>query len=122
MDYAIVETGGKQYRVKPGDAVTVEKLSGEEGARVELDRVLLVSRGAQVTVGQPTVEGAKVVAEVAEQGRAEKVTVLKYKPKVRYHVKSGHRQQVTRLAVKQIVTGGEAAEAPQFERQATGGA
>lgn len=122
MDYAIVETGGKQYRVKPGDAITVEKLSGEEGAPVELDRVLLVCKDARVIVGQPTVDGAKVVAEVAEQGKAEKVTVLKYKPKVRYHVKSGHRQQVTKLAIRQILTGGEAAAAPRRGRQAAGGA
>ena len=105
MDYAIVQTGGKQYRVREGDSITVEKLPGEEGGTVELDNVLLVSKGDKVTVGQPRVEGAKVVAEVARQGKADKVVVLKYKPKTRYHVKSGHRQQVTRLAIKQIVAG-----------------
>ena len=105
MDYAIVQTGGKQYRVQEGDSITVEKLPGDEGDSVELDNVLLVSKGDKVTVGQPHVDGAKVVAEVARQGKADKIVVLKYKPKVRYHVKSGHRQQVTRLSIKQIVAG-----------------
>ena len=105
MDYAIVQTGGKQYRVQEGDSITVEKLPGEEGGTVELDSVLLVSQGEKVTVGQPHVEGAKVVAEVARQGKADKVIVFKYKSKVRYHVKNGHRQQVTRLSIKQIVAG-----------------
>ncbi len=111
MDYAIVETGGKQYRVKPGDSITVEKLAGDEGDTVELDKVLLVCKDSAVAVGQPTVDGAKVVAEVAVQGKAEKVIVLKYKPKTRHHVKNGHRQQVTKLTIKQVVSGGEAAEA-----------
>ena len=105
MDYAIVQTGGKQYRVQEGDSITVEKLPGEEGGAVELDSVLLVSQGEKVTVGQPYVEGAKVVAEVARQGKADKVIVFKYKSKVRYHVKNGHRQQVTQLSIKQIVAG-----------------
>ena len=105
MDYAIIETGGKQYRVQEGDSITVEKLPGEQGDSVELDNVLLVSKDAKVTVGQPRVDGAKVVAEVARQGKAEKVIVFKYKPKVRYHVKNGHRQQVTQLAIRQIVAG-----------------
>lgn len=105
MDYAIVRTGGKQYRVREGDSITVEKLPGDEGDAVELNDVLLVSKDARVTVGQPTVEGAKVLAEVARQGKADKITVLKYKPKTRYHVKSGHRQQVTRLSIKRILDG-----------------
>ncbi len=105
MNYAIIETGGKQYRVQEGDSITVEKLPGEEGGTVELDNVLLVSKDAKVTVGQPRVDGAKVVAEVARQGKADKLVILKYKPKTRYHVKSGHRQPVTRLSIKQIVAG-----------------
>ena len=105
MNYAIIETGGKQYRVQEGDSITVEKLPGEEGGTVELDNVLLVSKDAKVTVGRPRVDGAKVVAEVARQGKADKITILKYKPKVRYHVKSGHRQPVTQLSIKQIVAG-----------------
>ena len=105
MDYAIVQTGGKQYRVRPGDSITVEKLPGEEGDAVELNDVLLVSKDAQVSVGQPSVAGAKVLAQVARQGKAKKITVLKYKPKTRHHVQSGHRQQVTQLDVKEIVAG-----------------
>ncbi len=105
MNYAIIETGGKQYRVQEGDSITVEKLPGEEGGTVELDNVLLVSKDEKITVGQPRVDGAKVVAEVARQGKADKITVLKYKSKTRYHVKSGHRQQVTKLSIKQIVAG-----------------
>ncbi len=105
MDYAIVRTGGKQYRVRQGDSITVEKLPGAEGDAVELNDVLLVSKDAQVTVGQPTVEGAKVLAEVARQGKADKIAVLKYKPKTRHHVKNGHRQQVTQLSIKRILAG-----------------
>ena len=105
MDYAIVQTGGKQYRVREGDSITVEKVPGEEGDSVELDNVLLVSKGEKLSVGQPRVDGAKVVAEVARQGKADKVIVFKYKPKVRYHVKNGHRQQVTQLSIKQIIAG-----------------
>jgi len=122
MDYAIVETGGKQYRVQAGDSITVEMLAGSEGAQIELDQVLLVSKDAAVTVGQPTVAGAKVVAEIAQQGKAEKVTIFKYKNKTRYHVNKGHRQPVTQLSVKQILTGGEAASTPRRRRQPTDGA
>ena len=105
MNYAIIETGGKQYRVREGDSITVEKLPGEEGDAVQLDNVLLVSQEGTVSVGQPHVDGARVLAEVARQGKADKVIVFKYKPKVRYHVKNGHRQQVTQLAIKQIIAG-----------------
>ena len=106
MNYAIVQTGGKQYRVKPGDTIAVEKLVADEGSTIELDRVLLVAQDSGVQVGQPTVEGAKVVAEVAAQGRASKIIVFKYKPKVRYQVKRGHRQRLTQLSIKEIVTAG----------------
>lgn len=104
-NYAIVETGGKQYRVKAGDAITVERLPGDEGDSVDLDRVLLVCKDGEVAVGAPTVEGARVVAEIAGQGKADKVIVFKYKPKTRHHVKNGHRQPVTRLRVQEIVAG-----------------
>jgi large subunit ribosomal protein L21 len=102
--YAVVETGGKQYKVSPGQTVEVGKLA-VEGNGIELDKVHLVVDGDKVTVGRPMVQGAKVLADVVEQGRAEKVTVFKYKPKVRYRVKRGHRQPFTRLAIKQIVVG-----------------
>ncbi|MBM3939524.1 MAG: 50S ribosomal protein L21 [SAR202 cluster bacterium] len=108
--YAIIHTGGKQYRVSPGDHITVEKLTAEPGSTVEFDHVLAVSGDGGLTVGQPTVAGARVVAEVAQQGKGDKVVVFKYKRKVRYRVKSGHRQQLTELAIKEIV-GGDSATA-----------
>ncbi len=120
MNYAIVETGGKQYRVQPGQSISVEKIDAEEGSTVELDRVLLVSQDSQVTVGQPTVDGVKVLAEVEKQGRGDKIIVFKYKPKVRYSVKQGHRQSLTTLSIKEIVTGGGQARAPRRRRQASG--
>ena len=120
MTYAIVKTGGKQYRVEPGKSISVEKIDADEGSTVELDRVLLISEDSHLTVGQPMVEGAKVVAEVAQQGKAEKIIVLKYKPKVRYARKQGHRQRVTKLSIKEIVTGGAAPAAPRSRRRASG--
>lgn len=101
--YAIVQNGGKQYKVSVGQTIEVERLPEEEGGKVELDRVLMVSDGKKVAVGTPTVEGAKVVAEVVANGKSEKVTVFKYKNKVRYRRKIGHRQPYTRLAIKEIV-------------------
>jgi large subunit ribosomal protein L21 len=103
--YAVVETGGKQYKVTPGQTFDVEKLAGEPGQTVELDRVLMVSKDDAVTVGQPTVSGAKVVATVVDHVKGEKLIVFKYKNKTRYHKKNGHRQNYTRLAVKDIVVG-----------------
>ncbi|MGQ9675862.1 MAG: 50S ribosomal protein L21 [Chloroflexota bacterium] len=101
--YAVVETGGKQYKVAPGQTVDVEKLPVEAGQTVELDRVLLISEDDKVAVGSPTVPGAKVVATVVEQVKGEKIIVFKYKPKTRYRRKTGHRQEYTRLAIKEIV-------------------
>ena len=105
MDYAIVETGGKQYTVRPGDTLRVEKLSDNPEDALELDRVLLLSRDGVVKVGQPLVEGASVRAEVVGNGRSRKITVLKYKPKVRYKRKTGHRQHYTELRITEIVEG-----------------
>ena len=105
MDYAIVETGGKQYTVRPGDTLRVEKLSDTPEEALELDRVLLLSRDGVVKVGQPLVEGASVRAEVVGNGRSRKITVLKYKPKVRYKRKTGHRQHYTELRITEIVEG-----------------
>ncbi len=105
MDYAIVETGGKQYAVRPGDTLRVEKLSDNPEDALELDRVLLLSRDGVVKVGQPLVEGASVRAEVVGNGRSRKITVLKYKPKVRYKRKTGHRQHYTELRITEIVEG-----------------
>lgn len=101
--YAIVEAGGHQYKVSPGDTIEVEKLPNAVGDRVELERVLLVGDGERVAVGQPIISGAKVIATVADQFRGKKIIVFKYKPKVRYRRKQGHRQNLTRLTINEIV-------------------
>ncbi len=103
--YAVVETGGKQYKVTKGEVIDVEKLEVPTGETVELDKVLLVSRDDQVTVGQPTVPGAKVVAKVLGEEKGDKVIVFKYKPKTRYRRKTGHRQTYTRLSIEDIIPG-----------------
>ena len=103
--YAVVETGGKQYRVKPGDTLDVERLDGSAGETIELDRVLLVGGDGETTVGRPMVPGARVLAELVEQTRGEKIIVFKYKSKVRYRRKTGHRQRLTRLRVTEIQKG-----------------
>ena len=100
--YAIVRTSGKQYQVEAGDTLRVEKLQGEVGDTVELDDVLLVVDGETVTIGQPVVEGAKVVAKVLEQGRHKKIIVFKKKRRQGYQVKKGHRQMYTALKIETI--------------------
>jgi large subunit ribosomal protein L21 len=100
--YALIETGGKQYKVAPGQVVQVERLAVEQGGQVELKKVLLVADGDKVVVGKPLITGAKVVAEALGEGKGKKVTVFKYKPKVRYRRKKGHRQLYTRLAIREI--------------------
>ncbi|TET74353.1 MAG: 50S ribosomal protein L21 [Dehalococcoidia bacterium] len=102
--YAVVETGGKQYKVSPGQLIDVDKLA-VEGDSIELDRVYLVAEGDKVTLGRPTIAGAKVIADVVGEGKKDKVIVFKFKPKVRYRRKKGHRQPYTRLAIKEIVVG-----------------
>lgn len=102
--YAIVESGGKQYHVAPGDVIEVDRLEAEEGAAVELDRVLLVAEGKKVKVGTPVVEGAKVTADVVNEFKDKKVTVFKYKSKTRYRRKKGHRQTYTKISIKEIIS------------------
>src|ERR1700682_3106604 len=106
--YAIVETGGKQYRVKPGDTVAVEKLSGEPGEILDLDRVLLIAGNSdgETRVGSPGVAGAIVRAEVLAHIRGEKIIIFRYKSKVRYRRKTGHRQSLTRLRITDILLDG----------------
>jgi large subunit ribosomal protein L21 len=94
--YAVVKTGGKQYRVNPGDSIEVEKLPYEVGEQIELDQVLLVAGGSDAKIGQPLVEGAKVKATVTRQVEGRKVVVFKYDHKNRYRRKGGHRQHYTR--------------------------
>ncbi|MFA5367394.1 MAG: 50S ribosomal protein L21 [Dehalococcoidia bacterium] len=102
--YAIVESGGKQYRVAPGDVIEVDRIDAKEGAAVELDRVLLIAEGKKVKVGTPVVEGAKVTADIVNEFKDKKITVFKYKNKTRYRRKKGHRQIYTKIAIKDIVS------------------
>jgi large subunit ribosomal protein L21 len=102
--YAVVRSGNKQYSVREGQQLDVETVAGNEGDRIELTDVLLVGNGDQITVGTPTVPGARIVTEVIGQMRAKKVTIFKYKPKTRYRRKLGHRQPFTRLAVREIIS------------------
>ena len=120
--YAVIETGGKQYRVSPGQTVEVELLPAEPGATVTLDRVLLVSAEDGATVGQPLVPGGAVVATVIGEGRGKKVIVFKYKPKKRYRHRRGHRQELTVLTIDDIVANGKSlitGEAPKEREQGT---
>ena len=100
--YAIIKTGGKQYKVAEGDTVFVEKLDVEEGNEVTFDEVILVADGKDVKVGTPVVEGAKVVAKVEKQGKEKKVVTFKYKPKNHSHTKYGHRQPYTKVTIESI--------------------
>jgi large subunit ribosomal protein L21 len=118
--YAIVETGGKQYRVKPGDTVAVERLAGAPGETLDLDRVLLVAGNGngEARVGSPGVAGAVVRAEVVEHIRGEKIIVFRYKSKVRYRRKTGHRQSLTRLRITDILLDGASSVARAESRSA----
>ncbi|MBM7613591.1 50S ribosomal protein L21 [Alkaliphilus hydrothermalis] len=100
--YAIIETGGKQYRVQEGDTLFVEKLEVAEGDVITIDNVLAVSKDGNLTLGAPTVEGAKVEAKVLAQGKAKKVIVFKFKRKKDYRKKQGHRQPFTKLVIEKI--------------------
>ena len=101
--YAVIKTGGKQYRVSPGDSVDVEKLPYEVGEQIELAEVLVVAKDKGATIGQPLVEGAKVKATVTRQAKGRKVVIFKYRPSKRYRRRKGHRQNFTRLRIDEIV-------------------
>ncbi len=102
MDYAVFKTGGKQYRVKPGDTLDVELLPDEVDSVAEFGEVLALSDGGEVTIGAPLVEGAKVTAQVLSHYKDRKLMVFKYKAKNRYRRKRGHRQTYTRLRIRDI--------------------
>lgn len=106
--YAVVETGGKQVRVEPGQVLEVDRLPAEPGSGVELGRVLMVVDGEQVVVGAPDVPGARVVATVLGHTRARKIRVWKYKPKKHYRRHHGHRQPLSRVRVDRIEVEGRA--------------
>jgi large subunit ribosomal protein L21 len=105
MDYAVIQTGGKQYRVAPGDIIHVEKLEAEPGSQVQFTDVLMTAREGAVRVGAPTVPGAIVTAEVLQQRRAKKIIVYKKKRRKNYRRRQGHRQYLTTIRVSGIETG-----------------
>ena len=100
--YAIIETGGKQYRVQEGDVITVEKLGIDDGKKVEFDKVLVLSDDNGLQVGKPYIDGAKVVGKVVENGKGQKVVIFKYKRKKDYRKKQGHRQPYTMVEIKDL--------------------
>jgi large subunit ribosomal protein L21 len=100
--YAVVQTGGKQYRVSEGDTIKVEKLGADEGASVELDKVLMVADGENVTVGAPYVDGGRVIATVKSHGRGKKVKIIKFRRRKHHLKRQGHRQWFTELQVTGI--------------------
>lgn len=100
--YAVIETGGKQYKVSEGDVIFVEKLGIEEGEAVTFDKVLIIGNDENVTIGAPTVEGATVEAKVVKNGKAKKIYVFKMKRKKNYRRKKGHRQPFTKVEISKI--------------------
>ena len=102
MSYAVITTGGKQYKVRQGDVLRVEKLAGEIGSEVVFDQVLMVSDGENATIGTPVVEGATVTGHITAQDRARKVLVFKQKRRKRYRQKNGHRQPYTAVKIDAI--------------------
>ena len=104
MKFVIVEQGGKQYRAAEGETIDVDRLPNEAGEAITLEDVLLSVDGDKVTVGTPLVKGAKVQAKVLNHFKGRKILVFKYRPKQRYRVKTGHRQQYTRLLIESIET------------------
>ena len=117
--YAIIKTGGKQYRVSKGDVITIERLAEEAGGSITLDQVLLISGEEGTTIGDPIVKGASVLGTVVENGKSKKVVTFKYKAKKDYRKKQGHRQPYTMVEIQEIRQGGgEEAEAAPGEKVA----
>ncbi|MDD5590086.1 MAG: 50S ribosomal protein L21 [Candidatus Portnoybacteria bacterium] len=102
MEFAVIKTGGKQYKVSIGQKVKIEKLDAKEGEGVIFDEVLIAGNDKNIKIGQPKIENGKVEAKVIEQGRADKVTIFKYKAKKRYSVKRGHKQPFTLVEISKI--------------------
>lgn len=103
MNYAVIKTGAKQYLVSADQKLKIEKLPGEVGSTITFDEVLMTVDGPSVNVGAPMVKGAKVTAKITRQGRDKKILVVKYKPKVRYRKKQGHRQEFTEVEITNLV-------------------
>jgi large subunit ribosomal protein L21 len=119
--YAVIETGGKQYRVELGSEFAVERLEGTPGDTIKFDRVLLVADGDTASVGTPVVDDALVTASLVRQDRGDKITVFKYRPKARHRAKNGHRQELTVIRIADIAFGGRSAadEAKAQEKDAS---
>jgi len=100
--YAIIETGGKQYKVEEGNVIFVEKIAAEEGSTISFDKVLAVSKDGDVKIGSPLLSGVSVDAKVLSHGKAKKIIVFKYKPKKGYRRKQGHRQPYTKVQIEKI--------------------
>ena len=115
--YAVIETGGKQYRVEVGTELEVETLDAEPGQSITLDRVLLVADGDEASIGRPVVANAAVEAEVVRRDRGDKVIVFKYRPKARRRVKKGHRQEQTILRITDVRLGDRSAAEQVRERE-----
>lgn len=115
--YAVVNSGGKQYKVRKGDILRVEKIPGKKGDSVSFDKVLMFSDGENVRIGQPLLEDVPVRGHIAEQGKARKIIVFKYKRRKRYRRKQGHRQQYTAVRIDSIGNG--ASEAGELEQKAS---
>ena len=109
--YAVIVTGGKQYRVRKGETVRVERLAADEGAKVEFDKVLMLGEGEDVSVGAPYVSGGKVSAKVKSHGRNRKIKVVKFKRRKNYLRTKGHRQDYTELEITSIAGGGKSRSA-----------
>ena len=103
--YAVIKTGGKQYRVAPGDKLNIETLKVDTGAEVEFDQVLMLADGDNVDVGAPLVDGARVKARVIEHGRGEKIRIVKFKRRKHYQRRMGHRQNYTRVEITDVARG-----------------
>ena len=110
--YAVIETGGKQYKVSQGQVLDVDRLDVAEGDTVELGKVLLIADDDKVTIGTPTIDGAKVMATSQGEGKTKKIIVFHYKPKRRYRKKTGHRQFYTRRAIDKIIEPAAASSEP----------
>jgi large subunit ribosomal protein L21 len=121
--YAVIETGGKQYRVQPGDILQVEKLEGDVGTSLQFDQVLFLSKmsneTSQITLGKPYVAGAAVAAEVVGQGRGEKLLIVKMKRRKQYRRTQGHRQEYTQVLVTEVSNGAEKASLSAEDKKAT---
>jgi large subunit ribosomal protein L21 len=101
--YAVIQTGGKQYRVAPGDTLTVEKLPGNVGDAVEFGEVLMLSKDGSLSMGKPTIQGAKVTGKIVEHGRGEKLVVYKFRRRKNYRLRNGHRQNYTSIQISDVL-------------------